>query len=533
MTKAVVIGAGVAGLSCAARLAKAGVDVVVVEKQAYSGGRCSLLHNNGHRFDRGPSLYLMPETFRETFGDLGEDVDELLELRKCEPNYRLHYADGDSVDMSTDMTQMKATLQKYEGTDGFANFLSYLAESHRHYHISVDMVLHSNFETIWHLLRPSLILPALRLHIWDKMYRRATTYFKSDKMRKAFTFAAMYMGMSPFDSPATYSLLQYTEIAEGIWYPVGGFHAVPAALQTIGEKLGVRYHFSCPVQRIDLDPQTRRAKGVVLEGGEVIEADLVLCNADLLWAYSNLLPRTPYAERLLEKSLTSSSVSFYWSMKRTIPELRTHNIFLAEEYKESFDAIFKDFGLPTDVSFYVNVPSRIDPSAAPKGKDSIVVLCPIGIIKPGMVQDWDKLISRARRSIIERISTRLDLSEFGSLIDHEMVSGPLEWRKDFNLHRGSILGLSHNILQVLWFRPATRHAHFSNVYFCGASTQPGTGVPIVLCGAKMVAEQILGDLQIQVPWKPNVSAQRSGNTLWMVILTILVLMLALQIKLSM
>jgi len=442
----------------------------------------------------------MPKIFEETFKDLGEKVDDWLELRKCDPNYKVHFHDGEMIELSCDLAAMKDQIEKIEGPSGYDRFLSFVKESHTHYEISVNMVLKRNFEVIWDLLTPSNGWQALKLHIFDKVYTRASRYFWSERLRRAFTFQTMYMGMSPFDAPSTYNLLQYTEIAEGIWYPVGGFNKVVQSLETIAKKNGATFRYSSPVKKIDVgDSLTGAAKGVVLENGERIDADLVVCNADLIWAYNNLLPGTKYANTLSDKNLTSSSISFYWSMKQKVPQLDCHNIFLAEKYQDSFDDIFKRFQLPKEPSFYVNVPSRIDPSAAPEGKDTVVVLVPVGYINPKVKQDFTEMVKVARKRILDIMSSRLGITNFGDLIGRERISTPEDWKNDFNLHKGSILGLSHDIFQVLWFRPSTKHQTHENLYFVGASTQPGTGVPIVLCGAKLVGTQILRDLKIEEP----------------------------------
>jgi phytoene desaturase (3,4-didehydrolycopene-forming) len=322
----------------------------------------------------------------------------------------------------------------------------------------------------------------------------------------------MYMGMSPFDAPGTYSLLQYTELAEGIWYPRGGFHKIVEGLINIGQRLGVEYRLSTPVARVALSAGGRKATGVELIDGTTLHADLVICNADLIYAYNNLLPQTTYAKSLSTRKTSCSSISFYWAMSQTVPELKAHNIFLADEYKDSFDAIFQDHVIPTEPSFYVNVPSRVDPTAAPEGCDSIVVLVPVGHLLSDdssmhkgtssdaySTQDWPKLISIARQKILSTIKTRTGV-DIAPLILHEHVNDPLTWKENFNLDRGGILGLSHSFFNVLSFRPKTKHANIGGLYFVGASTHPGTGVPICLAGGKIVASQILNDLDVEIPW---------------------------------
>lgn len=302
--------------------------------------------------------------------------------------------------------------------------------------------------------------------------------------------------MSPFDSPAPYSMLQYTELAEGVWYPRGGFHKVVETLENIATKrFDAKFIYNCGVEKIVVDENV--AKGVRLENGNEVFADIVICNADLVYAYNNLLPITPYGERLGKKAaLTSSSISFYWCMSQKIPQLDVHNIFLAENYKSSFDDIFKRYLVPEDPSFYIHVPSRIDADAAPSGKDSVVVLVPVGHLMPENQSNMDELIKGARSKVLKILEKRLKIDNFERFIEAEIVNDPRTWQSKFNLWKGSILGLSHNIPQVMYFRPSTRSHLFKNLYMVGASAHPGTGVPIVLCGAKMVENQILGDLGI-------------------------------------
>jgi len=179
------------------------------------------------RFDQGPSLLLLPRMFHETFQDLGTSMeDEGVHIVKCEPNYNIHFHDGTSFRMSTDLAAMKDEIERFEGEDGFERYLSFLQEAHRHYEVSVVHVLRKNFYSLWSMARPSFLRYILSLHPFESIYGRASRYFWTERLRRVFTFASMYMGMSPFDAPGTYSLLQYTELAEGIWYPIGGFHKV-------------------------------------------------------------------------------------------------------------------------------------------------------------------------------------------------------------------------------------------------------------------------------------------------------------------
>ena len=485
------------------------------------------------RFDQGPSLLLLPHLFREAFTDLGTTLeDEGVHLVKSEPNYVLHYHDGVSISLSTDTAAMKATVEAWEGKDGFSRYLAFLRESHDHYENSVEHVLRKSYPTFFSLLKPSILKVLVGMHPFESIWTRAALYFRSERLRRAFTFGSMYMGMSPFDAPGTYSLLQYTELAEGIWYPIGGFYAVLDALKKVGERLGVQYRFDTPVRSVVTSTTSgkSRATGVVLESGEILSADVVIINADLIYASNTLLPQTSRAVALGSKQTSCSSMSFYWSLDIKIPTLEPHNIFLAEKYRESFDDIFKNHKLPDDPSFYVNVPSRLDKTAAPEGCDALVILLPCGHLPPessarpdrqssagteGIHEDeLDELIPKAREAILDVLESRLGV-DIRNHIKHEQINDPRSWKEKFNLDRGAILGLSHDFFNVLCFRPQIRSPDHEALWFVGASTHPGTGVPIVLAGAKMVAEDILQEYgEKSMPWPTGVEIEakkKSGN----------------------
>ncbi|GAC99899.1 hypothetical protein PHSY_007502 [Pseudozyma hubeiensis SY62] len=514
--KVIIIGAGAGGTALAARLGRRGYIVTVLEKNDFGGGRCSLLHHSGHRWDQGPSLYLMPEIFEACFRDLGEDIRSHIRLHQCNPAYRIHFADGEKMMLSSNLSQMGETLNFFEKRAGnkedpLTNFLSFLKEAGENYEESIKHVLTKDWSAWWAFFRPELF-PMLwktkGLRIYSTLYDRTTKYFKSRHVRRALTFSAMYMGMSPFDAPATYSLLQYAEYAKGIWYPIGGFYKVVEAMENVArDKFGVEFRYGAGVKRIVVDERKGTANGVELESGEVLEADVVVSNADLVWTYNNLLPPSSYATKLRSKDQTCSSISFYWSLSSVVEELGGHNIFLADAYQESFDEIFRDGDTPSEPSFYVNVPSRLDPTAAPPGKDTLVILVPCGPIsipeKPcadstkgaHTRSQFEATVARARSQVIATLSKRLNRPDFESLISHEIVNDPFDWQDKFNLFRGSILGLSHTIPQVLWFRPSIQHAKYNNLFFVGASTQPGTGVPVVVAGSGVVAERVSAFLE--------------------------------------
>ncbi|GLB07528.1 hypothetical protein AtubIFM57258_002871 [Aspergillus tubingensis] len=362
---AIVVGAGVGGISIAARLAREGLTVTVLEKHAFVGGRCSIIQRDGYRFDQGPSLLLMREIFSKTFEDLGTSLSsEGVELLKCEPNYCIWFPDNDIVELSSDISRLKEEVIRHEGITGLSKLLDFLKETGQYYNLTLDYIMNRDFPHFLSLLQPNVLRALVAMRPWTTMAAIVEQYFTSTNMKQAWTFASMYMGMSPYQAPGTYSLLQYSETIDGIWYPRGGFQKVLQALADVGRRLGVDYRLRAPVDSVLLAPDQRSAKGVRLSSGEAIYADLVVINADLVYAYNNLLPESGY-----------------------------------DKYRESFDSIFIEHGIPDEPSFYVNVPSRIDPTAAPPGKDAVVVLVPVGSLREPGINDkkrWDRIIPGIR-----------------------------------------------------------------------------------------------------------------------------------------
>ncbi len=294
---------------------------------------------------------------------------------------------------------------------------------------------------------------------------------------------------------------------------------IVAALVRVGERLGVKYRLSTPVSSVTVSPDSRRVTGVRLESGEQLDADVVVINADLVYAYNNLLPPSREAAKLSKRASSCSSISFYWAMNRVVPELKAHNIFLADAYRESFDDIFQRQLMPEQPSFYVNVPSRVDPTAAPPGMDSVVVLVPVGHLledgaerglKAKSKQDWERMVEHAREVVFSTIEARTGARGLRQSVISEAVNTPSSWKERFNLDKGAILGISHSFFNVLSFRPNTQHPRLAGCYFVGASTHPGTGVPICLAGSKLTAEQVLGAQGISPPWPSN-AARASGG----------------------
>ena len=500
---AIVIGAGIGGIATAARLAKNGYEVTVLEKNETPGGRANQIIRDGHRFDIGPTLFLMPEVWEETFAAIGERMSDHLDLKRIDPTYKVHFDDGLRLELTSNIGEMQTQLEKVEKT-AFTGFLNYIAEGSKHYKISLEKFVGRNFYNIFEYFSLSNLPLIFQLKALGKHYKNTSRFFKDERLKAAFTFQNMYLGLSPYDAPATYSLLQYTELAEGVWYPMGGMYAGIQSLTKIAEKLGVKFVYNSPVKKINVGKG--KVESVETTDDKLWLADIFVGNADLPYIYDQLLPDRAEAKKLIDEKLyTCSTIMFYWGVDKQYPQIAHHNVFLGGDYKASFDQIFNDHTLPEVPSFYVHAPARTDPAAAPKGQDTLYVLVPVGHLDARSAQDWDALVNRARETVFNRLANEMGVTDLKAHIKFEIVYQPKVWKERFNLEKGAAFGLSHNFWQVGYLRPHNRHKKYRNLYFAGASTHPGTGLPIVLLSARLTTERILkeaGTIAVQKAAKP-------------------------------
>ncbi len=494
VTSVVVVGAGLGGIATAARLARQGYQVTVFEKNAEPGGRCGKLERDGHRFDTGATLFLMPEIFEETYRALGERMDDHLDLRRIDPTYTIRFDDGYEIALTADLNEMEEQLEAIE-PGSFRAMLQYLAEGYQNYHKSIKYFVGRNFYNIFQYFSPKNFPLLFQLKALVNHYPRVRRFFDDPHLRAAFTFQDMYLGLSPFEALATYSLLQYTELARGVWFPIGGLYRVVESFTEIAEANGVKFRYNAPVREIEI--ADNQAQGVILENGERIRADLVVANADLPYVYRALLPDPGPVKRLERMKYTCSAIMFYWGLDKVYPELDHHNVFLAGDYKASFDRIFKDKTLPDSLNFYVHAPARTDLAAAPEGEETLVVLVPVGHLDASVSQDWDALKARARSSVLKRLGD-LGITDLDDHLKFEVCYAPEQWQKLYNLERGAAFGLSHNFTQVGYLRPQNRHRRYDNLFFVGSSTHPGTGLPIVLLSARLTTERILKEQPLPI-----------------------------------
>jgi len=490
--QAVVVGAGVAGLTAAIHLRRGGMQVCMVEKNMHPGGRCDQIIENGHTFDTGPTLLVMPLVYEQEFAALGASCKEMLDLKRVDPGYHLVFDDGSQLALGGDMGSMFDQLEAME-PGSFNGLLRYLEEGGRHYRLGMEKLVNKDFHRASDFFNPGNLPLLWQVKPLVRHYTHMSAFFKNPRLKSAFTFQDVYMGLSPFEAPATFSMMPYTELAHGVWYPRGGMSRVVEALTTLARQVGVEFIFEKTVTHIDVSGA--RARGVELEDGSHLQADVVLANADLPYVYQELLPADGSADKLFNKRYSCSVISFFWGVDKVYPALLAHNLFLADDYHQNFDSIIDHLTLPDNPSLYVHAPTRLDPTLAPHGQDTLTAIVPVGHLSSNGEQDWEALRDQARQQVFRRMAL-LGINDLQEHIKFEIDFTPLSWRKRYNLVKGATHGLCHNLGQLAWFRPDNRHKRYGNLYFCGASTRPGTGLPTAMISGRLAARRILDEAEI-------------------------------------
>lgn len=503
----IVIGAGIGGICAATHLARQGMRVTVVEKNQGPGGRCDQYVRDGHRFDTGPTLLIMPLVYEAEFAELGASLRERLDLIRIDPTYHLIFDDGSRFTLTSDMEKMRGQLESVE-RGSFFGLLRYLEEGGKHYEVGMEKLVNRDFRTASDFFSLDNVPLIYQLKPLVPHYQHMSSFFKNERLKAAFTFQDVYMGLSPFEAPATFSMMPFTELAHGVWYPRGGMYAIVEALMDIAREAGVEFIFRAPVKQIILDGD--KVEGILLEDDRRMDADIVVANADLPYVFHDLLPDTSEAERLEHKQFSCSTISFFWGVDKRYPELEPHMLFLADDYYENFESITDDLSIPENPSLYIHAPARIDPTAAPEGQDTLIAVVPVGHMSDDNQQDWDDLRRRARESVYRRLAL-LGITDLQEHIKFEMAYTPVSWNRHYNLMKGATHGLSHTLKQLAYFRPHNRHPRYHNLYFVGASTHPGTGVPTALISGRLVAERVLEERGVEEKVKADRPAQGAAE----------------------
>ena len=481
--KVVIVGAGLGGLSAALRLAGAGRDVTIIERESVPGGRNGLLVDQGYRFDTGPTVLTMPSLIEDALNCVGEKLSDWLELIPLRPLYRAFYHDGSQLDVFPDTHEMEAEIARVISPDEALGYRKYVDFVTKLYKYEMNDFIDRNIDSPLQLLTPNLA-KLIAIGGFRKLAPKVSQYLKDPRTQKVYSFQAMYAGVSPQQALAIYAVIAYMDSVNGVFFPKGGMHAVPRALAGAAEKHGVKIRFSTTVQSVAT--KNGRATGVITESGEHIGADVVVLNPDLPIAYRELLGKEPLDVKRLNYS--PSCVVMLVGSNKNYPHIAHHNIHFGQSWNGVFDELIKKKTFMSDPSLLVTVPTYDDPTLAPTGKSSYYVLFPTPNLHSSI--DWHKERSRYRDQMLKVLEAR-GYSGFADAIEVEHLTTPLEWRAQ-GMEAGAPFASAHTFFQTGPFRPRNLARGIENVVFTGSGTQPGVGVPMVLISGKLAAERIIG-----------------------------------------
>ena len=482
----VIVGAGLAGLSAALRLAGAGRKVTVLERESVPGGRNGLLKKDGYSFDTGPSVLTMPSLINDAFNCVGEDMKDWLELTPLTPLYRAFYADGSQLDVHADTNEMEAEIAKHISSSEAAGYRRYVEFVTKLYKYEMNDFIDRNIDSPLNLLTPNLAR-LIALGGFRRLSPKVNQFMKDPRLQKVYSFQAMYAGVSPQQALAIYAVIAYMDSVNGVFFPKGGMHAVPRALAAAAEKHGVVFKYNTTVTNVEVS--NGRAKAVITESGERYECDAVILNPDLPVAYRELLGKSPVTIKRLKYS--PSCVTLLVGSSKKYDFAAHHNIHFGHSWDGVFDELIKKKQLMSDPSILVTVPTHDDPSLAPPGKHSYYVLFPTPNLDSDI--DWNKQAGPYRDQMIKTIEER-GYSGFGDSIETEVMTTPLDW-KNQGMEMGAPFASAHTFFQTGPFRPHNMAKGIENVVFAGSGTQPGVGVPMVLISGRLAAERIVGPVK--------------------------------------
>ena len=525
--KIVIIGSGFGGLAAAIRLQAKGMQVTLLEKNAKVGGHAYQLVKDGYTFDMGPSIITAPDLIQRVFECAGMRMEDYLDLVKLDPFYRIYFHDGSSLDYTDNGEQMKQQMARFSAKDA-DNYDRFMAHTRQLY----DAVITDGLGTTAFDLPTMLgFLPrALRLQALMPAYDFVKKYFDDPRHLFTFSFHPLFIGGNPFRAPAVYLMIPYLEKTGGVWFCKGGMYSLVSALEDVFQQLGGVVKTDTEVERIIVENrcakgvianvnQERRTKNAISDipdkarvlGSSDIhvkgtrswlrfyEADGIISNADLAHTYGELIKpehRRKWSDKKLRKTQYSmSAFLLYLGVRRKYPQLKHHTLILSERYKGLIDDIFDNKVLPDDFSMYLHIPSQTDPSMAPEGCESMYVLIPVPNLEGGV--NWEKTKAVYTDRVLTLLENDFGLTDLKRSIEVLETFTPADFRRERNNHLGSAWGVEPKLTQTAYFRPHNRSEDIQKLYFVGASTHPGAGVPGVLLTAETTVKLVTQDLNAE------------------------------------
>ena len=492
MKSAVVIGSGFGGLALAIRLQAAGIQTTIIEARDKPGGRAYYWERDGFIFDGGPTVITDPPCLTQLWALTGHDMAQDVELIPVMPFYRLNWSDGTNFDYSNDEAKLRSEIAKLNPADveGYAKFLEYSAGVHDEGYVKLGTKAFLDFAS---MIKAA---PALaKYQAWRSVYSMVSSFVKNEKLREALSVHTLLVGGNPMKTSAIYALIHKLEKDGGVWFAKGGTNRLVAAMVRQFERIGGTLRLGDPVERIET--QGERTTGIVTESGYRVECDAVATNGDIMHSYRDLLGHHPRGKKaaasLSRKKFSPSLFVVHFGIKGSWPGIPHHMILFGPRYKGLLDDIYSHGVLPKDFSLYLHHPTVSDPSMAPEGCSTFYSLAPVAH-QGKLPIDWEEMGPVFEKRILDEVGRRL-IPDIHERIVTKFHYTPADFGTDLNAHLGSAFSLEPVLTQSAWFRVHNRDDVLSNLYFVGAGTHPGAGIPGVVGSPKATAELMIEDLK--------------------------------------
>ncbi len=475
-----IIGAGIAGLAAAVRLANRGYDVTVFESNAYPGGKLSEINTKGFRFDAGPSLFTMPQLIEDLIESTGKNITDYFDYYRLGTVCHYFWEDGTRVNAYAEPNKFAKEVEHKLNVPQKV-LLNHLKESKRKYDLTANVFLYQSLHKWKNFISKDFFkgfinLPTLGIF---KSMNKTNESLKNEKLIQLFNRFATYNGSNPYEAPAILNSIPHLEHGMGAFYPKGGMYSITKSIYQLALDLGVKFNFNQPVQEIIVKDNKAKALKV---NNTIIDFDTIVSNMDIFFAYKKLLPNEKHPHKILKQEKSSSALIFYWGINKIFPKLNLHNILFSDNYENEFDTIFNKKSIGNDPTIYINISSKLTPEHAPDGCENWFVMINV---PHDSGQDWEKLKVIARKNIINKISRILN-QNIEELIIAEEILEPKTIESKTLSHLGALYGTSSNNRMAAFLRHPNFSSTIDNLYFCGGSVHPGGGIPLSLLSAKIV-----------------------------------------------
>ncbi len=495
-------------------LAKAGLEVTILEKRSVVGGRTSTIEIDGFRFDTGPTFFLFPQVLREIFAATGHSLEKEVPMQRLDPQYRLVFGSNGGelsakIDATADVERMKREIAAISPAD--AERLDAYFRDNREKLQRFTPILQTQFESWRDLLRPNILRMLPLVRPWRSLDSDLRRHFEDERIRLGFSFQSKYLGMSPFSCPSLFSILSFLEYEHGVFHPIGGCGAITQAMARVAESMGVRVLLNTPATGLIFED--RRAVGVHT-ANEDLRVDAVVINADFAQAMQQLIPnhlrRRWTDERIAKKRFSCSTFMLYLGIEGHYDNVKHHTIYLSSDYRQNLRDIEHDHQLTLDdPSFYVQNACVTDPTLAPDGMSTLYILVPVTHESSNV--DWIQKEEKLRAIALKQIE-KIGISGAEKRIRVERRLNPATWNSEFHLHLGATFSMAHSLRQMLHLRPHNRFEDLDGVYLVGGGTHPGSGLPVIFESARITSRLLLEDLELEPGWHP--SPQIKGNAVY-------------------